>query len=142
MPQCGIREETSIAIKRLGESTKMRNKILVLVFFALQLFPLNLFAEDLTADYLVGPWCFSHTVSGSEQSDENKNFLFKNDGTFSYQQSSHNKKLTPGFKYEIMPGKLKLKPIFPGELQVKSVKDHELVLKYFVDIHLIRGKCN
>lgn len=102
----------------------------------------NVFAERLTVDYLAGPWCYSHTISRNGRQDEMKNFLFDNKGTFSYQQSSHNKKLKPGFKYEILPGKLKLKPIFPGELKVKSVKQDEMILYYFVDLYFIRGECS
>jgi len=102
----------------------------------------NLFAEQLTVDYLAGPWCYSHTMSGGNRQNEMKNFLFDSNGTFSYQQSSHNKKLTPGLKYEILPDKLKLKPIFLGELGVKSIKQDEMILDYFVDLYFIRGECS
>lgn len=98
-------------------------------------------AEQLTVDYLEGPWCHSHSLSGNDRQDEMKNYLFDKNGTFSYQQSKYNKKLTPGFKYEILPDKLKLKPIFPGELEVKSVKQEEMILNYFVDLYFIRGEC-
>ena len=44
----------------------------------------SLFAEQLTADYLAGPWCYSHSLSGNNREDEMKNFLFDKNGTFSY----------------------------------------------------------
>jgi hypothetical protein len=112
------------------------------VSIALLFFGSNVFAEQLTSDYLEGPWCYSHTMSVNGRQDETKNFLFDNNGTFSYQQSKHNKKLTPGFKYTILPNTLKLKPIFPGTLKVKSVKQDEMVLFYFVDLYFIRGECS
>ena len=102
----------------------------------------SVFAEQVTVDYLAGPWCYSHTLSGNDRQDEMKNFLFDKNGTFSYQQSKYNKKLTPGFKYEILPDKLKLKPLFPGELGVKSVKQDEMILFYFLDLYFIRGECS
>lgn len=102
----------------------------------------NVFAEQLTVDYLEGPWCYSHTMSSDGRQDEMKNFLFDNNGTFSYQQSSHNKKMRPGFKYKILPDQLKLKPIFPGVLGVKSIKQDEMILNYFVDLYFIRGECS
>ncbi len=102
----------------------------------------SVFTEQLTVDYLAGPWCYSHTLSGNDRQDEMKNLLFDKNGTFSYQQSSNNKKLTPGFKYEILPDKLKLKPLFPGVLGVKSVKQDEMILRYFIDLYFTRGECS
>ena len=101
----------------------------------------SVFAEQLTMDYLAGPWCYSHTLSGNDRQDEMKSLLFDKNGSFSYQQSKYNKKLTPGFKYEILPDKLKLKPLFPGVLKVKSVKQDEMVLHYFIELYFIRGEC-
>lgn len=110
----------------------------IILFFSAK----GIFAEQITEDYLEGPWCYSHSLSGNDRHDEMKNFLFDKNGTFSYQQSRHNKKMTPGFKYEILADKLKLKPIFPGVLDVKSAKQDEMILKYFVDLYFIRGECS
>jgi hypothetical protein len=120
---------------------KMKIRSLLLILFILQAIPLTLNATDLATDYLRGPWCFTHSMSGNERIEENRNLIFNDDGTFSYQQSVNNQELTDGFTYEILPGKLKLRPIFPGELQVKSATAEELVLNYFVDVHFRRGAC-
>lgn len=101
----------------------------------------SVFAEQLTVDYLAGPWCYSHTLSENGRLDQMENYLFDKNGGFSHQQSKYNKKLKPGFKYKILPDKLKLKPLFPGSLGVKSVKQDEMILKYFVDLYFIRGEC-
>ena len=82
----------------------------------------------MTGDYLYSPWCFTHTQSGDGTTEENRNFLFRDDGTFSVQQSSHNSKMSDRFTYEIMAEKLKLTPIYPGTLGVKSAGKEELVL--------------
>lgn len=118
----------------------MRVRAFLLIFVILPLVPSTAFSSNITADYLIGPWCHSYSVSGTEKIDENYNYVFQNDGTYSHQGSSHSKKLKHGFRYEILPGKLKLQA-FPGDLQVKSVQEDELVLKYFVDLHFIRGEC-
>ena len=118
----------------------MRVKAFLLIFAILPLVPSTVFSNDLTTDYLIGPWCHSYSLSGNEKINENLNYVFQNDGTYSHQGSSHSKKLKHGFKYEILPGKLKLQG-FPGNLEVKSVEEDELVLKYFVDLYFIRGEC-
>ena len=97
--------------------------------------------QELTEDYLAGPWCLSHTMAGKDRQDEMTNYIFEKGGTFLHQGSSHSDKMTPGLKYQILPGKIKLKPIYPGDLKVKSVEKDELVLNYFVDLYFTRGAC-
>lgn len=119
----------------------MKIKPHIIFIIAWLLVPAHVLAEEVTSQYLNGPWCFSHTVSGGEKEIENRNFVFNEAGTFSSQQSVNNKKMTEGFSYEILPGQLKLKPIFPGTLKVKSIEDNEMILNYFIDVHFVRGEC-
>jgi len=119
----------------------MKIKLRIIFIIAWLLAPAHVLAEEVTPKYLSGPWCFSHTESGGEKEIENRNFVFSEDGTFSSQQSATNKKMTEGFTYEILPGQLKLKPMFPGTLKVKSVEDNEMILNYFTDVHFVRGAC-
>ena len=119
---------------------KYRTTLIIALFLTFYTYSSQ--AAELSADYLEGAWCYSHAVSGGERNDENRNLVFEKDGTFSYQQSLNNSKLTPGFKYEVLPGTLKLKPVFPGALKVKSVDENEMILNYFMDLYFIRGECS
>ncbi|HET8818698.1 MAG TPA: hypothetical protein VFM73_04070 [Xanthomonadaceae bacterium] len=45
-------------------------------------------ARAIDAAYLAGPWCFAYYEAGGERSDENIDYVFRNDGTLLYQNNS------------------------------------------------------
>lgn len=94
----------------------------------------------MTRDYLSGEWCLAYMEVQGEREPENKRYVFSKDGTFQYQVSSTGSKLGEG-KYEILDRKLRMKPIYITDLQVLSVEPNELVVKFFGDLHFVRGSC-
>lgn len=104
-------------------------------------FPTTLTALELTEEYLEGAWCFTHTMSGKERSDEMRKYVFNKGGTYSHQTSSMSNRMKEGFSYQILPNKLKLKPEFPGDAKVKFLSKDQMVLNYFIDLYFIRGEC-
>ena len=92
--------------------------------------PSIILAAELTEEYLEGAWCFTHTMSGKDRSEEMRSYSFEKGGKYSYQSSSMSSGMREGNSYQILPGKLKLKPEYPGEIQVKSMSENQMVLKY------------
>jgi len=103
--------------------------------------PSTVMAVEISEGYLEGAWCFTHTMSGKEKSEEMRSYIFEKGGKYSHQTSRTSSRMKEGFSYQILPGKLKLKPEFPGELNVKSASEDHLVLNYFVDFYFTRGAC-
>lgn len=103
--------------------------------------PTTLMALELTEEYLEGAWCFTHTMSGKERSEEMRSYIFQKGGKYSHQTSSMSSRMKEGFSYQILPGKLKLKQELPGEAKVKSLSEDQMVLNYFVDLYFKRGEC-
>ena len=102
--------------------------------------------KGLTAEYLVGDWCYTHYQSidpkteSIKREDNNYNFIFEADGTYSTQGAS-TATMKPGWKYEFLPdGAFKLKS-FPGTNKVVSVEPDVFVLYNFVDHYFQRGAC-
>lgn len=120
----------------------MKHFYLFVLVMAITVIPaMNLTAAELTEDYLEGLWCFSHSMSGQDRTDEMRTYVFEKGGKYSSQTSSMSSRMNDGFSYQILPGKLKLKPEFPGEIKVTSVSEDQMVLNYFVDFYFIRGEC-
>ena len=102
--------------------------------------------KGLTTEYLLGPWCYTHYQSinpetkAIEREENNYNFIFEADGTYSTQGAS-TAEMRPGWKYEFLPGgAFKLKS-FPGTNKVVSVEPDVFVLHNFVEHYFQRGAC-
>lgn len=114
---------------------------ILFVTFTLTSLSTSLMAMELSEEYLEGPWCLTHTMSGKERSDEMRKYVFNKGGTYSHQTSSMSNRMKEGFSYQILTEKLKLKPEFPGEVKVKALSKDLMVLNYFIDLYFARGEC-
>ena len=102
--------------------------------------------KGLTPEYLLGAWCYTHYQSinpdtkAIDREENNYNFIFETDGTYSTQGAS-TAKMQPGWKYEFLPDEVfKLKSL-PETNKVVSVQPDAFVLHNFVDHYFQRGAC-
>jgi hypothetical protein len=78
---------------------------------------------------------------GEEREDEGRNYLFSADGTFRQQKSLSSDAMGPEFRYQLNGDVMKMSPVFLGEMQVISVEPEAFVLKWFGELHFVRGRC-
>jgi hypothetical protein len=100
--------------------------------------------ETLGPDYLAGPWCHLYTKAGDDREEENRNYVFSEDGTFAYQVSEYNPEIGGKGTYKINGEEITISPVFSAfKLKVLEVQPDDLVLNpgFGAEIHFTRGAC-
>jgi hypothetical protein len=94
----------------------------------------------LEGSYLEGAWCFTHTDYNGEIEDEQVNYRFGSDGDLAVQTSRYRDALKEGFTWEMDGVEFRMSHM-PGTSRVVSLEPDEFVLRYFVNLHFVRGVC-
>jgi len=100
--------------------------------------------ETIGPDYLAGPWCHLYTKAGDDREEENRNYIFSEDGTLAYQVSEYNPEIGGKGTYTINGKQISISPVFSAfKLAVLEVQPDDLVLDmgFGAEIHFVRGAC-
>lgn len=97
----------------------------------------------IDAAYLAGPWCHTHTLAGGEREEENRNYIFSEDGSLMYQVSEMSPEIGGRGKFTIDGDRIVISPTFSMfKLTVKSAEPDEMVLDAGLgDFYFRRGAC-
>lgn len=90
-------------------------------------------ATELTADYLLGPWCLL---------EENRNWVFEADGKFLMQQSASSSKLKHSANWKVVDGQLDIRPVYMGGAQPVIINSQDnFTFKWMMELQVERGAC-
>jgi hypothetical protein len=96
----------------------------------------------ISAEYLVGPWCYRGFTSGDFFQEQNINFIFHEDGTLLYQNSERDEIDRPG-SWSINGDAVSVMPIFMSlAYKLKTVEPDKFVLSGMGDHIFTRGSCD
>ena len=98
--------------------------------------------EKLSPAYLAGPWCYRYYETGGERSDEQIDYVFREDGTLLYQNTTGSAIDREG-AWTLESGQLSIGPsIWVISKDVHRVEDARLVLGHErLQVVFERGTC-
>lgn len=87
---------------------------------------------------LVGKWCLRYTERDGRRQTENRNWHFREDGTYLWQHSKTSAAMSKG-RYTIVKNRIETDRMI--NLEVESIDDRQMTAKWFIGHHFTRGTC-
>ena len=99
--------------------------------------------KPLTEEFLFGGWCHQYSQTGEAKTPVNMDWTLEKGGKFYKQTSSLQKKLKHFGNWGIVDGKLNLGAAMMGggANKVSILSHNEFILYFFLEHHIVRGKC-